>query len=147
MIPTMTTFFEPTPEFLTWFTNYANRPFVIECGAGQCEFAKKLISNGIRLLAVEPYPSDELARECYNFLYPTTIHECGIIKSTPALVFAARPNHSGWFQDLIDMVHPDSELLYIGLEKNLVIDVEHGDPVQIYTGAGQDGENVWSIKR
>jgi len=100
-------------------------------------------------MAVEPRATLEVVRECSNFLLPCRIEACTLVRGPGIVVVVARPDHSGWFAHLADMVSPESELIYIGLEKNLDLDIpEHllRSPA-LYCGAGADGEVVVRVRR
>jgi hypothetical protein len=146
--PNMVTHFECTRDFLYWFRGHVNGRFTIEVGAGQCEFSKALYQRGVKVMAVEPRPSPEVAIECSNFLLPMQVSRADIVRNSGIVVVVARPDHSGWFAELADMVSPESELIYIGLEKNLDLDIpEHFRTDELYCDAGADGEVVLRVRR
>jgi hypothetical protein len=146
--PNKVTHFEPTHHFLYWFRGHVNGRFTIEVGAGQCEFSKALIQLGVKVMAVEPRPSPEVSAECSNFLLPLPIGQAAAVRNPGIVVVVARPDHSGWFAELADMVSPESELIYIGLEKNFDLDIpEHFRRTPaLYRGAGADGEVVLRVR-
>jgi len=144
--PNLVTFFKPTQAFLDWLVEFVGEEFVIECGAGQCEFTKAMHKLGIKAMAIEPRPSDEVMATCYNFVFPTSVERAeNILREDKSIVIAARPDHSGWFQKLPDLIHPESMLLYIGLERNLHIDIPDSDIPLLFENAGQEGENVYKV--
>ena len=146
--PNMVTHFEPTDDFLGWFADHVAERFTIEVGAGQCKFSKALIQLGAKVLAVEPRPAPEVLKECSNFLLSLPIERVRIVRNPGIVVVVARPDHSGWFSDLADMVSPESELIYIGLEKNFDLDIpEHFRTDELYREAGLDGEVVLRVRR
>ena len=148
MPPNTTTHFEPPASFLDWFAGYVGGRLTIEVGAGQCEFSKALYRRGVKVMAVEPRPSPEVARECSNFLLPMPVERVEAVRNHGIVVVVARPDHSGWFAELADMVSPESELIYIGLEENLALDI----PIYLdrspflYRDAGGDGEVVLRVR-
>ena len=145
--PNTTTHFEHTRHFLYWFRGHVAGRFTIEVGAGQCEFSKALIQLGVKVMAVEPRPAPEVSAECFSFLLPLPVERVRIVRNPGIVVVVARPDHSGWFSDLADMVSPESELIYIGLEKNLDLDIpEHFRTDELYREAGLDGEVVLRVR-
>jgi hypothetical protein len=146
--PNTTTHFEPNDDFLDWFASYVAGRFTIEAGAGQCEFSKALIQLGVKVMAVEPRPSPEVLRGSSNFLLPCRIQACTLVQNPGIVVVVARPDHSGWFAELADMVSPESELIYIGLDKNYDLDIpEHFCTDELFGVAGADGEVVLRVRR
>ena len=73
-------------------------------------------------------------------------YNASILKSTKGIVIAARPDHSGWFNNLDDLIHGESCIYYVGLEKNLNTDVSN-EVELIKENVGEDGENLWKVIR
>ena len=145
--PNTTTHFEPHDSFLDFFVGYVDGRVTIEVGAGQCEFSKALYQRGVKVLAVEPRPSPEVARDCSNFLLPMQVGKVAVVRDPGIVVVVARPDHSGWFAELAEMVSPESELIYIGLRENFDLDIpEHLYADDLYHDAGADGEVVVRVR-
>lgn len=144
--PNLVTFFVPTKEFLEWLAEYVGDQFVIEVGAGQCHFTQAMHRHKIKAMAIEARPSDETLRRCCNFLFPKPVEESEIILNEKSIVIAARPDHSGWFESLPGLIHPESELVYIGLERNLDRDIPGWTLERLYNNAGEDGEHMWRVQ-
>lgn len=141
--PNITTHFIPSPLFCDYFAEYVGDRVVVEVGAGQCEFAKRLIDKGTKVIAIEPRPSDKVRLECFNFLMPLSVEQVSLVSRPGFVVVAARPDHSGWFTRMIKQVHPKSELIYIGLDDNIHLDIpDEVETEELYRGAGEDGEVV-----
>lgn len=144
--PNMVTFFEPTEDFLVWLAEYVGDQFVIEVGAGECHFTQAMHRHKIKAMAIEARPSDETRLRCYNFLWSFPVQESGKILGEKSIVIAARPDHSGWFRQLPGLIHPESQLIYIGLQRNLSTDIPEQCILDcLYRGAGEDGEHVWRL--
>ena len=145
--PNVVVFFEPTDDFLDWLVEYVGDQFVIEVGAGKCEFTRAMHKLGIKAMAIEPRACSEVLKQCGNFLLPLSVQQAGIFLSDKlSIVIAARPDHSGWFAEVPELIHEDSELLYIGLEKKLDIDIPDWCVTEkMFEGAGRDGECVWRV--
>ncbi len=144
--PNLVVHFRPKPVFLKWLGNYIGERFTVECGAGQCKFTEAMHGVGIKALAIEPRPAPGVAARCHNFLFPMTVQRSASFIKDAEVVIVARPDHSGWFADLCNLVPDRAELIYIGLEKNLDIDIPDDCGLELlYQGAGEDDENVWRV--
>ncbi len=98
-------------------------------------------------MAVEPRPNPEVLKECSSFLMPVPVDRVPFVQTPGIVVVVARPDHSGWFSELADMISPESELIYIGLEKNFDLDIpEHFRTDELYRDAGVDGEVVLRVR-
>lgn len=148
MPPNVTTHFEPTPEFLDWFADKMQDEHIFEVGAGQCKFSEALVNRGVRVMAIEPRVSDETLQRCSNFVLPMAMQKVSVIRECPVVIVVARPDHSGWFRNLLDIAHPQSRIIYIGLDKNLRIDIPDTVTLKtLYVNAGEDDENVYEVIR
>jgi hypothetical protein len=146
MPPNLVTFFTPTEQFLEWLAEYVGDQFVIEVGAGQCHFTQAMHRYKIKAMAIEARPSDETRLRCANFLWPKPVEESEIVLNKKSVVIAARPDHSGWFELLPSLIHHESELIYIGLERNLDRDIpDHWSLDILYSDAGEEGEHMWRV--
>lgn len=144
--PNFVTHFEPKEEFLKQLAEYIGDQFVIEVGAGQCHFTQAMHRHKIKAMAIEPRPSDETRRRCMNFLYPMSINRSRSLLKEKSVVIVARPDHSGWVRTIPDYIHPESELFYIGLEKNLDVDIpEEWTLERVFSDVGEDGEHMWKV--
>lgn len=144
--PNIVQYFHPTDEFMNYWEHFVVDKFVIECGAGECEFSKLMHQSGMKCMAIEPRASDQVRQDCFNFLLPATVQETVLLNQCPAIVVAARPDHSGWFEELPSLIHSDSELYYIGLEKNFDIDFDPEWNFDIVrSNCGRDGEMLVKI--
>lgn len=145
--PNMVTHFEPTDDFLDWFVDHVEGRFTIEAGAGQCGFSKALVQRGVKVMAIEPRATPEVRRECANFLLPSPVDQVSLVRNPGIVIVAARPDHSGWFFELAHLISPESELIYIGLERNFELDIpEHFHTDELYRDAGPDGEVVLRVR-
>jgi len=138
-------FFSPTQDFLDWWVDYIGDSFVIEAGSGTGKFLESMRDLGIHVLGFEPNASGEVLAKFYNALIPHPIQGSGIVRDNKAIVVAARPNHSGWVNMIPDIIHPESEFIYIGFRDNFGVDGIEG--TILYENAGNDGEVVVKVKR
>jgi hypothetical protein len=145
--PNCVTHFYPRAGFCNRLVDHINGRITIEVGAGQCKFAKMLASRGVKILAVEPRATNEVRKECMNFLLPRTAENVPLLKQSGLVVLVARPDHSGWLRDIFPLIHKESEFIYIGLEENLHLDIpRHVELECLCKGAGEDNESAWILK-
>jgi len=137
-------FFLPRQEFLDWWVDYVGDSFVIEAGSGTGKFLEYMRDLKIRVLGFEPNASIEVLAKFYNALIPHPIQGSSIARDNKAIVVAARPNHSGWVNMIPDIIHPESEFIYIGFRDNFEVDGIEG--TILYENAGDDGEVVVKVK-
>lgn len=143
--PNFTRHFEHTEEFMDWWEDYVGDQFVMEVGAGCCDFTKAMHERSIKAMAIEPRANDDVRMECSSFLLPRPVEDAAILGKHKAVVVAARPDHSGWFYQLPELIHPESELIYIGLESNFDKDLDGFDYEILFHDAGADGEKVLKV--
>lgn len=145
--PNFVQHFHPTIQFLDWWTEYVAGRFVIEVGAGCCHFTKAMHKRGIKALAIEPRANDEVRMECASFLLPTSVQRATLLQEIPAVVVAARPDHSGWISEVPFLINPESEFIYIGLPKNFDIDLGIDVACEVLGyEAGEDYEQVLRLR-
>ena len=144
--PNSTQHFYPTEAFLEWWVVYVNDRLVFEMGAGMCKFTRHMHQYGIKALAIEPRATDEVRLAGYSFLLPLSVQRARVLQDTPGLAVAARPDHSEWIFELPNILHRDTEFVYIGLEDNFARDLEENWVTKIlFMNAGNDGEHVLKV--
>lgn len=149
-------FFKPNEELLKSLVEYANGRVIVDVGCGDCDVIVKLRSLGAAVLGFEPFLSQEAKEktrnagimiiEDYVQKWPTIISE---IKEKGLLLFA-RPCHSDFVYDCIDIKDPLTEALYITMEENLTKYCDLGYFEQIakrisLKGNSEDNEIILSI--
>lgn len=139
--PNVTQHFHPTEQFLQWWKDYCGDNLVFELGAGRCAFAKAATDLGVKTIAIEPRVSDDVLMAFHNFVLPLPFERANFLSEKPSIVVVARPDHSGWVQTIPDYIHPESQLIYIGLSQNFNLDFDWNFKV-LYNNAGHDGEKV-----
>jgi len=115
-------FFQPTLKYLGWLAKYAGERPVVELGCGDGYFTYAMRWYGIKALGIDPYKDPEYL-DFSSFLQQRA-SECPIVKNTPALLIAARPDHSGWVTNVPYYMNSASELLYIGKRHNVSSDLD-----------------------
>jgi len=135
-------FFEPTEEFLDFFSKqYKGKP-IIEVGAGTGRFSKLLHDKGLRVIAIDAFPRDNPESD-------VTIINSDMFPFQPnSVVVIARPSRGQWIQDTIDKaVDAGAIVVYIGIEKHYDDDIYSLTyPCEkVYSCAGNDEEEVFQI--
>lgn len=70
-------------------------------------------------------------------------NNASLLKDKSCLLIAARPDHSGWIRDVIG--NKETELLYIGLRKNIDIDIPNNVKFKILNTPELKEEIVLSL--
>ena len=144
-------FFRPTEKFIQWLKSYADGRFVVDVGCGEGCLLHHMKKAGIPCIGVDPYPPiiPDFDR---NFDTPVELitrqlgEESSLIQKDNALIVIARPCHSGFTEDVIARRNPKTELLYIGLPKNVKRDlgsIKHN--IILNSEVGDEGEKVYRI--
>jgi hypothetical protein len=118
-------FYKPHPWFLDRLVELAGGRLVIECGCGEGHLLKALLDLGVDAYGLELFPRGDLpiSSPLMGRILPVDALECQmLLKAKDALIIVARPNHSGWFQRLLEVADPSCDILYIGLRKNVACD-------------------------
>lgn len=138
-------FFVPTDEFADWLVSYAGTRLVFEPGCGECDLLRALRDRGCRAFGADPYRG--VPRDLISSFIPLRAETSKVTSTHDMLIVVARPDHSGWFAEVLEKIHETSEVLYIGYERNLIYDI----PVEFnatQVDAPQVGRHrVWRIER
>lgn len=159
-------FFRPDIEFCTWLEDYANGRMVVDVGCGQGHLLNMLKRHtDLRVMGIEPnYDYVEaitLARAIGhsipgpNDILGYTIQEAKAITQGlggKALFVYARPCHTGFVEDGLDLLVAGQEALYITVPQNLKLFNDLGEyrdsAVKLnHRGTSEDNEVVYSIKK
>jgi SAM-dependent methyltransferase len=157
-------FFRPYDNMIKWLVEYANGRVIIDVGSGTGWLLQQLRKAGAKVVGIEPFlqAEDLINFNVENLKYglgiinvmPRRVEECGdILKALggKAMLLFARPCHSDFVENALDIKHPDTEALYITVPENLVKYRDLGDwddkKVLIqHEGGSADKEVVYSIK-
>jgi len=126
------TFFNPTDEFVDKLVEVINNRMVVEIGCGEGELMMELIQRNVKIIGIDPYvdTSDlSITRKIKILHYELDegFDFCStLIKNLNGNVvfLVARPCHSKFTQEYLNMFGHKSEMIYIGFAKNLEIDFE-----------------------
>lgn len=145
-------FFKPNKKLVKSLVKYFDNRLVVEIGSGSCHVIKKLFEAGhTRIAGVDPHPGKRILHHNSNIvnIISTRIQDVpALLNNAEALILICRPCHSGFVQYCIENKHPDSELLYIGLEENFDIDGILDTKYEVINlkGSSEDDEVIISIK-
>ena len=121
------TFFDPhkSAEFMAWLLTYVSNRIVVDAGCGRDpELTRYLKKNCVSALGCDPWL--EYCDDLISCAVPLEFEKIWprIVKADkPIVVVTARPDHSGWVNNIFDMLRIGDEWLYLGLEKNIDIDI------------------------
>lgn len=135
------THFHPTERFLDYVEHNYSDCLLVDAGCGEGWLSFKLRGRHLRCLAIDPLPSS------LTNVLPMKIHNCNLIREKPTVIIAARPDHGGWVGEIPRYMHADSVLLYVGLRKNVKVDLWELKRKVVLRNAGQDGEWVWLLRK
>lgn len=125
-------FFRPNHEMIKWIKEYANGRLVIDVGCGSGRLVESLHWEGCKVMGIEPFGDvsnfSEISMSAIkhnkgmvHFL-PKKIEECGKFfqgMGDKIILLFARPCHSDFVSNTLDMKDSNTEALYITVPKNL----------------------------
>jgi hypothetical protein len=121
-------FFNPSDKTLEWIVEYAKDRFIVDVGAGSGHLAWRLNEKGAKIMCIEPLfepfkSTSEFIRKGIQW-FPHTVEDSenlikGISDSGKAIFMFARPCHSDFVENCLDMLKEGTESLYITRRENL----------------------------
>lgn len=157
-------FFKPSIGFCDWLTKYADGRMILDVGCGQGHLIDMLKRAGAKVMGLEPQfdPMKHMAATLFrgrdwnpNEILPWTVKraENFIQQSGDNLLLVfARPSHSGFVEEGLDVMVSGQEALYITVPENLdkyndlgeyrdqAVLLQHG-------GTSEDNEVVYSVTK
>ncbi len=153
-----THFFRPDQKFLNWIKEYANGRLIIDVGCGDGHITKALRKLGCRIIGIDPFLSaDDMSRarmkDDVNLL-PFCIEDHPVFfvgHGNKVLLLFARPCHSSFVANTLEMKDADTEALYITVPENLdkyddLGSFKNKAVLLQHEGTSKDNEIVHSIK-
>ena len=145
-------FFEPDQQMIEWLRGYLGNRIPLDVGCGQGDLLMELNKGG---LGIDPFfdgARSEFAMKHIHIL-PMTVQECGKFITglgKKAVMIIARPCHSNFIEDAIDMAPKGMEILYITKPENIIdyCDLGKYDDQKVlvqHEGQGAENEVVYSI--
>jgi len=119
-------FFQPDNTYVEWIRDYANGRVIIDVGTGSGRLTHYLQSAGARVIGIEPFfDMDKLSE--YNRwaimnerpmvqILGKKIEDCGSLikgQGNKILILFARPCHSDFVTNTLNMKDSETEVLYI----------------------------------
>ena len=136
-------FFEPKPKFLAWMKREYPEALIYDVGAGCGHVAEALRKKGLKVLGLDIHEREgETGSRVLVADGETYSYEAG------SVVMVCRPCHGEFMERVIEraILCKASAILYVGLEKNVEIDL--GRHMAKFTmalpGAGLEDEKVWT---
>lgn len=149
-------FFTPDKDLLESLVEYANGRIIIDIGCGTGELAIELKQLGAKVVCFEPHlfpeyrdrlrENDIMVIETYAQRFPKFFSDMG----NKALMLFARPCHSNFVVECLDLKNKDTEALYITVPENLELYNDLGkyedmaNQVHLF-GTSKDNEVILSI--
>ena len=140
------THFYPKPKFFVAVQKSLDSNglrIVFEAGCGECKNFAGYDRQCIKHLGCDPWFDPLADFSLANRVMPLPVHRCSIVKSNPMLIVVCRPDHSGWVRNIVQYMHAESVLLYVGLKQNVPIDLPDVEFVVGDSGLGRDGETAY----
>lgn len=120
---TCTTFFDPKPEFFPWLKKVAGELPVFDVGCGNGRLIRRLQHYGFKAAGADPLFDPKQHRDLANCVFPKEAERIDWLKRQAMCVLFCRPCHSGFVEDVIQGLHPDSIVLYFSKPENLRTDI------------------------
>ncbi len=125
------TFFEPSAAYAAWLVDFAAERPIIDVGSGDGDLLCKLKAAGQRkLCGIEPSLCEERRRfyqENDLVVLERFAEDLGSLLGHPGQVIVfARPCHGGFVEAALPLISDESDVLYVGLPKNLRLDIPRG---------------------
>lgn len=151
-------FFQPDQTFLEWIKDYANGRLIIDVGCGTGHITIALRKLGCKVMGIDPFLSSEnITRAKMNDdvnLLPFCIEDHPVFfvgRGDKVLLLFARPCHSFFVSNTLEMKDADTEALYITLPENLdkyddLGSFKNKAILLQHEGTSKDNEIVHSIK-
>ena len=118
-------FFNPTDEFVDWLVDRARDRIVIDVGCGEGALLTRLIDRNVKALGIEILPYATSDTRLITRIMPVDAEKCSSLQTIEnALVLFCRPCHGGFVGRTMCKINPNNEVLYIGLKKNIMDDLQ-----------------------
>ena len=130
-------FFQPTKKFIDWANNL--NLTIVDCGAGMGHLSKCL-DNVICIDMIPREGRDPCVLDMDALEFEHFGEKC--------VALLARPCHGDWVQQVFrKALDKGSRVFYAGLPRNYDDDLDGCEREIIMDGAGEEGEELWEIKR
>ncbi len=144
-------FFSPTPAMLKYIVQRAGKRPVFDIGSGEGHLLRLLIKHKCKALGIEPMWSVLDAFDPRLPVLPMEGQRATVLQPHAGLCIFARPCHSGFVEEVIKVIHPDSEILYISKPINVEEDLPtYSKAKQVHKiprFTGKSGEYIYEVRR
>jgi hypothetical protein len=157
-------FFQPDNTFIQWIKEYANGRLIIDVGCGGGDLIWMLSHYGAKVIGIEP-SFDPMSAQKLNMerikanlgmlhIISKPIEDCGSFfknMGDKVLLLFARPSHSNFVVNALNMKDAETEALYITIPENLekyddLGRYDHKKVLVPHTGKSVEDEQVYSIR-
>lgn len=156
-------FFKPNEIFIEWLVGYANNRMIIDVGSGPGIVTASLLDAGARVCGLEPFAdmrnlSDMnmkrmIAGKEVLHVFNRRIEQMPDLfvgRGNKVLLLFARPCHSYFVSNALDMKDANTEALYITVPQNLTRYNDLGEfqdkaVLLNHEGYSEDNEQVYSV--
>lgn len=143
-----TDFFVPNDNFVNWLNSCLHLRYhpILDIGAGSGLMTKTISDNGFSVTGLDIHRRS--STHTMVQVVPDDIITDIVDKTTQGTgLFIARPCHSGFAQDYFKRHLSKDRLFayYVGLEKNIEIDLPEMSYGIVAEDVGNDGENVYQV--
>lgn len=138
------TFFNPSDNFWDLLqSDWYHYRRVIDAGCGVGEVSRGLRDRGRDYVAIDLHQRREQGGSDIDI---RIMNICEWYCEYGDLLIVARPNHSGWATEaLVTAVRDRAEAIYVGLEKNISVDLDGLVIEKLREDVGGDGESAWRV--
>lgn len=146
-------FFKPNQLFFDWIKgefNRRKRP-IVDCGCGYGHLVRELSAAQLPTIGIDPRYAifnEQVPEDLIGRILPMEAEHCSMVKQDELILLTCRPCHSGFPQYINNSRSSKSVFYYIGLEKNVDLDLGDCDRKQITDSpVGEDGEHIWQVNK
>jgi len=117
-------FIEPKDDFIDWLIEYAKDRMIIDVGCGNGHVTRAINAKGGKAIGVDPFMTDACKMSAPSAFYQHKIEHTPFrnLPGHQVLYLLARPCHGHFTELTLAYAQPQSEVLYVGLHKNVEID-------------------------
>lgn len=117
-------FFQPSEAFVDWLIWRARDAIIADVGCGDGQLLKALVRKGAKSYGIDPFWVHKDGFDPLLPVFPKMAQEVELLHTHPSLIVMARPDHSGWVRDVVEVAHVQSQILYITKPENVEREVD-----------------------
>lgn len=142
------TFFAPEDSFLRWIKTYAGNRLVVDVGCGNGVLVRRLKEVGVKVLGIDPlfeYSQENV--DLVSCIMTMEAQNTSFVSSPklPSLFIFCRPCHSGFVEEVISLIPPGFEILYISKPENVEVDLPTFPVMEMPDVPGLNVEKCYNV--